>query len=110
LEEFEVQEFKIIGERLKELRSEKEESLEEVARKTGLSKSLLSRYERGLVDPGLRALTSLVKYFNVSLDWLFGFAEDRRPINTDNPLSDLSDAKKIEVISFIEYVKGKKEQ
>jgi transcriptional regulator with XRE-family HTH domain len=104
-----VQEFKIIGDNLRKLRNEKEESLEDVAKKTGLSKSLLSRYERGLVDPGLRALSSLVKYFNVSLDWLFGFTEDRKPINKDNPLSDLSDVNKAEVISFIEYVKNKKE-
>jgi len=104
-----VQEFNIIGEKLRELRIENEESLEDVAKKTGLSKSLLSRYERGLVDPGLKSLTNLVKYFNVSLDWLFGFTEDKKPINVDNPLADLSEAKKVEVISFIEYVKSKKE-
>lgn len=104
-----MQEFNIIGEKLRELRIENEESLEDVAKKTGLSKSLLSRYERGLVDPGLKSLTNLVKYFNVSLDWLFGFTEDKKPINVDNPLADLSEAKKVEVISFIEYVKSKKE-
>jgi transcriptional regulator with XRE-family HTH domain len=104
-----VQEFKVIGTKLRELRNERDESLEDVARKTGLSRSLLSRYERGLVDPGLKALTNLVRYFNVSLDWLFGFTEDRRPINTDNPLSELTEAKQLEVISFIEYVKSKKE-
>jgi len=104
-----VQEFKIIGERLKELRFERDESLEEVAKITYLSKSLLSRYERGLVDPGLKALSNLARYYNVSLDWLFGFTEDRRPINADNPLANLSETKKAEVISFIEFVKNKKE-
>jgi transcriptional regulator with XRE-family HTH domain len=100
-----MQEFKIIGKNLRTLRLEKDESLEEVARQTGLSKSLLSRYERGLVDPGLKALSNLVRYFNVSLDWLFGFTEDRRPIDTDNPLSELSDEKKDKAISYIEYLK-----
>ena len=103
-----MEEFKIIGERLRELRTEKNESLEDVAKKTSLSKSLLSRYERGLVDPGLRSLKNLVIYFNVSLDWLFGFTEDRTPIKLDdNPLKGLSDKKKIEVISYIEYIKTK---
>ena len=102
-----MQDFKIIGKNLKLLRDERGESLEDVAKKTGLSKSLLSRYERGLVDPGLKALSNLVKYFNVSLDWLFGFSEDRRPIDTDNPLSDLSEEKKVEAISYIQYLKNK---
>lgn len=102
-----MEEFKIIGERLRELRAEKDESLEDVAKKTKLSKSLLSRYERGLVDPGLKSLTSLVRYFNVSLDWLFGFTEDRKPISVNDPFLGLNDAKKIEVIQFIEFVKSK---
>jgi len=101
-----MQEFKIIGERLNLLRAEKSESLEEVAKHTGLSKSLLSRYERGLVDPGLKALVNLARYFNVSLDWLFGFAEDRKPINTNNPLTTLSDEKREKAISYIEFLKG----
>ena len=100
-------EYRAIGIKLRELRIERDESLEDVAKNTELSKSLLSRYERGLVDPGLKALSNLARYFNVSLDWLFGFTEDRKPINTNNPLSDLSDAKKIEAISYIEYLKNK---
>lgn len=102
-----MQEFKVIGEKLRELRIEKEESLEGVASKTDLSKSLLSRYERGLVDPGLKALSNLVRYYNVSLDWLFGFTEDRTPIKRDNPLTGLSDERKVEAISFIQYLKDK---
>lgn len=102
-----MEEIKAIGERLRMLRLERSESLEDVAKLTGVSKSLLSRYERGLIDPGLRALAKLTKYYKVSLDWLFGFADDRKPIDTDNPLADLSDASKVEVISFIEFVKTK---
>lgn len=102
-----MEEFKIIGQKLRQLRTERNESLEEVANKTDLSKSLLSRYERGMVDPGLKALTNLVRYFNVSLDWLFGFSEDRRPINIKNPLSDLPIEKQVEAISYIEYLKNK---
>lgn len=102
-----MDELKEIGERLKILRSEKDVSLEDVAKITGVSKSLLSKYERGLVDPGLRALSKLVRYYNVSLDWLFGFTEDREPISIDNPLTGLTDEKKIEAISFIQYLKNK---
>lgn len=102
-----MEEIKEIGERLKTLRVERNESLEDVARITGVSKSLLSRYERGLIDPGLKALSKLSKYYSVSLDWLFGFAESRDPISINDPLSGLTDEKKIEAISFIQYLKNK---
>jgi len=99
----EVKAIEEIGRKLHELRIEKDVSLEE----TGVSKSLLSRYERGLVDPGLRALSKLTKYYGVSLDWLFGFAKDRTPINTDNPLEGLPVQKQLEVIAFIEFIKNR---
>ena len=102
-----MDELKQIGERLKELRIEKDVSLEDVAKVTGVSKSLLSKYERGIVDPGLRQLRKLITYYNVSLDWLFGFTEDRKPISVNDPFLGLNDAKKIEVIQFIEFVKSK---
>lgn len=97
----------ILRERLRQLRIEKDVSLEEVAKTTGISKSLMSRYERGLVEPGLKALSKLVRYYNVSLDYLFGFTDDREPINIDNPLKGLTEEKKVEAISFIQYLKSK---
>lgn len=100
-----MNEIQVIGERLKQLRLERNESLEDVAKITGVGRSLLSKYERGLVDPGLRPLSKLSKYYSVSLDWLFGFAESREPINTDNPLSGLTDEKKVQAIQFIEFLK-----
>lgn len=102
-----MDELKQIGERLRELRLEKDVSLEDVARVTGVSKSLLSKYERGIVDPGLRQLRKLITYYSVSLDWLFGFTEDRKPISINDPLRGLTDEKKIEAISFIQYLKNK---
>ena len=102
---------KIIGEKLRLLRTEKKESLEEVARhiemseSKKLSKSLLSRYERGKVDPGVNVLIKLVLYYNVSLDWLFGLTEDRRPIKGNNPFSELPDEKKDKAMSYIEFLK-----
>lgn len=102
-----MEELEILFQRLRQLRNEKDVSLEEVATATGISKSLMSRYERGLVDPGLKPLTKLARYYNVSLDWLFGFTNDRAPINTMNPLEGLSETKKVEAISFIQFLKTK---
>lgn len=100
-----MKEIQEIGERLRMLRIERNESLEDVAKITNVSKSLLSRYERGLIDPGLKALSKLSKYYSVSLDWLFGFAESREPITMANALDGLTDEKKIQAISYIEFLK-----
>jgi len=102
-----MDEIKEIGERLRMLRTEREESLEDVAKITNISKSLLSRYERGLIDPTLRPLRKLSQYYSVSLDWLFGFAESRTPISVNDPLAGLTDEKRVEAIHFIQYLKDK---
>ena len=96
------------GERLRELRIEKDLSLDDVARVTGISKSLLSKYERGLVDAGISQIAKLTKYYNVSLDWLLGFTEDRRPIVSyeNHPLEELTDENKQEALKFIRFLKN----
>jgi len=100
-----MKEIQEIGERLRMLRIERNESLEDVAKITSISKSLLSRYERGLIDPGLKALSKLSKYYSVSLDWLFGFTESRDPISIGNALDGLTEQEKIQAISYIEFLK-----
>lgn len=65
-----MSDMKILGTRLKELRIKKGMSLEDVQKETGITKSLLSRYERGVVIPGLVALITLSRYYGVSIDKL----------------------------------------
>lgn len=65
-----MSDIKMFGVRLKELRIKKELSLEEVKKDTGIAKSLLSRYERGIVIPGLEALITLSRYYKTSIDKL----------------------------------------
>lgn len=47
-------------------------SLREIARKTGLSTTLLSNYKNDRAEAGIDKLTKLADYFNVSADWLLG--------------------------------------
>ena len=61
-------ELKLLGNKLKELRLQKEKSLEEVAQSIGSTKSLLSKYERGASVPGLTPIIKLSKYYGISLD------------------------------------------
>ena len=63
--------------RLKMLRSERNLSLEELAIATGSTKSTLSKYERGIVDPTLSVAKTISDYFGVSLDWLAGSSDEK---------------------------------
>jgi len=102
-----------IGDKLKELRKEKGESLEEVAKFIGSSKSLLSKYERGASEPGLRVLKKLADHFNVSLDYLFGFTNDRQPIVAEKIqelFSELDEAKKKEAIRYLQFLNSPEEE
>ena len=97
-----------IGVVLKELRSEKNATLEEVAQSIGSTKSLLSKYERGASEPGLRNLKKLADYYDVSLDYLFGFTKEKRPVITSEKLNELFSGlavnKKREVIRYLQFL------
>lgn len=59
-------------ERLKELRLEKNLKLEDMSKLTGLSRSAISRWERGISEPTVSSLIVLAKFFNESLDFMCG--------------------------------------
>jgi transcriptional regulator with XRE-family HTH domain len=57
-----------IGARIREIRGRI--SQEEFARRTGINKSTLGRYERGTNAPDTNAVTAICKAFNVNSEWL----------------------------------------
>ncbi len=59
-----------IGIRLRKMRKESGKTISTIARDTGISKSNLSRYERGMHQPGINILRQLAEYFEVDFDWL----------------------------------------
>jgi transcriptional regulator with XRE-family HTH domain len=58
------------GRRLKLLRGKM--PMSELAEKLETTKAMLSRYENGKIEPGLKALRKIANYFNVTIDWLAG--------------------------------------
>ncbi|MEW9672384.1 helix-turn-helix domain-containing protein [Ammoniphilus sp. 3BR4] len=58
----------MLADKLLELRIKKGVSQEEVARRIGISNSVLSRIERGKRDPTYTILIKLVDYYGVSFD------------------------------------------
>ena len=65
----------IFGEKLKELREDKEIGQVELAQKVGVSKGIISLWENGLREPKLSNLIALASYFQVSIDFLAGLKD-----------------------------------
>ncbi|MGE5404036.1 MAG: helix-turn-helix domain-containing protein [Candidatus Saccharibacteria bacterium] len=72
-------EEQIIAQRIRQIRNEKELTLEEVARRTGFTKGLLSKIENNKVSPPVSTLAKIARALDVSLGDLFS-AADAQPI------------------------------
>ncbi|WP_226894293.1 helix-turn-helix domain-containing protein [Paraclostridium bifermentans] len=66
------------NERLRNLRKEKQITIEQLANDLGSAKSTISRYENGLREPKKDFLELLSKYFDVSVDYLLGNTDERK--------------------------------
>lgn len=119
----------ILGSRLKILRLEAKLTQEEFGKPYSLKKSTVSQYESGSSRPDDELKKRIAKDFNVSLDWLMGISDIRRPSivsdsiknpnNTDkNALLDklmkkietLDDENKKELEKYIDLLKLKEEK
>lgn len=60
------------GARLRQARDRTGMSGDEVAMCLQTSEGSVSRYERGLVEPGINRVYEFAKLYNVSIDWLCG--------------------------------------
>lgn len=68
---------KALGERIKELRERRQWSLREAADQTGVSKSMLSKIERGATSPTATVLGRIAEGFGISISQLVGGEEQR---------------------------------
>jgi len=111
--------------RLKELRKDCKVTQLQIAEYLGVSRPTYTRYENGEREPNIETIIKIAKYFNISIDYLFGIES---PINVDtsNPLSiglqlegmdveiykcakDLSDVDKSNVLRYIDFIKKRNE-
>ena len=65
----------IFSERLKELRQDKNISQVELAKKIGVGKSIISKWEKGECDITLSKAKVLATFFGVSIDYLAGLED-----------------------------------
>lgn len=67
----------MFGERLKNLRLQKEMSQKELGNLLKISPSTVGMYEQGRRAPDTTTLTTLADLFNVSIDYLLGRTDDK---------------------------------
>ncbi len=66
------------GMRFKLLRKELNLSQEELAEKLGIDVSSINRYEKDKREPEYATLLQIAALFNVSVDYLLGWTENRK--------------------------------
>ncbi len=72
------------GDRLKELREEKEFTQEELGKFLNVSRQTISGYESGAIEPSIANLVKIANIFNVSLDYLLCRTRERYNLNLEN--------------------------
>lgn len=70
----------MIGERLKQLRTEKGLRQSDIAEIIGVSRAAYTQYELGMNEPDISTIQQLASFFNVSTDYLLGRTDQRSPI------------------------------
>lgn len=82
------------GERVREMRKQRNYTLQELAEKSGLSIGLLSQIERGIVDPTVGTFWKICTALNVPIHHFFqGIEEEHFVVRKDRRrLMELSDA------------------
>ena len=68
-----------IGNRIKELRTSKNLTQEDIAKMVKVSKATISNYEKGKVSPPIELLIKLAERYGVSIDWLCGLSNEEIP-------------------------------
>ncbi len=93
---------KILGGRLHDLRLKRKPGLHrrDVAEELGLAASTYNDYERGDRGPKGWMLVKLAKYYNTTVDYLYGNTDDDSPIDEEDLKKNLSGVKR--------YVAGEK--
>lgn len=104
------------NERLKALRLQKGISQIVLADLLGVGKSSISGYESGTREPGVKALLTLIDYFDVTADYFFGLSDDPQPNSNkiagkqaskiDSSYDGLNQNDQKEVRDFIQFLEN----
>lgn len=65
----------MVGERIRQLRTERNMTIKELAQELEIGFTTLGNYERGDREPDLNFIIKVAKYFGVSMDYITGYEE-----------------------------------
>lgn len=91
-----------LGKRIRALRLGKNLTQEQLAKRIGMTKSVISAYEASMRYPSYDVLMKLASIFSVSIDFLLGVTH-KQTID----ISELSEENKALVVNFVEALKEK---
>lgn len=94
----------IIGEKIRELRLEKDLRQKDLAAKIHIAANTLSQFESGKANPSYDVLISIADFFEVSTDFLLGRSDDFGVISIKNQSAEFSSGGKelLEIYNAIE--------
>lgn len=98
----------LFGERLKELRTKRNLSQQELSEILNIGRSTLANYEQGKREPNFETLELFADYFNVDMNFLIGWEESQNTFINDD--ANIKYLKEIGEENLIELYKKVKEE
>ena len=94
--------------RLKQLRNEREISQQTLADIIGVSQQSVNKYENHSVEPDIKTLIAIARFFGVSADYLIGASQIREPAR-EITVAELTATEEQLVLSYRKLSKKQRE-
>ena len=76
-----------ISKRIKDLRTDKEKTQQEVADYLNIERKTYLRYEKGEHEIRINIIVKLAEYYNVSIDYILGLTDKEKPFKSNDTLT-----------------------
>ena len=104
----------MLGNRLKELRTSKKMTQDDMANLLNIKRQTYSAYERGISFPDINSVSYMADFFNVSVDYILGKTDiPTVPTPEQNnefseALKDFSEEERHQIENYIEFIKSQR--
>jgi transcriptional regulator with XRE-family HTH domain len=96
------------GNRVAQLRKERDLSRDELGEKVGTSGAIVGRYERGDMKPSIEIAAKIAEALDVSLDFLMGLSselvKDKKMVNRLEDIKKLPDTERNKIFDYIDLI------
>lgn len=104
-----------IGDILKELRTEKELTQDNLAEFLNIKRQTYSAWERNKSTPDINTINSLADYYSVSIDYILGRTDEKNPYEPETIAAhkegdEWSEEELQSIEEFKEFVKARRKQ